>query len=184
MGRQIDYEKARDILEELFGKMEVAYIHKSPPTIWEEIRGTVEGIISSKTQAYREVLIGYAITRILDPLIDIRKIYVNQGDDAFNGRILDETVVNPFLHEHEIPSSKGPYLSVFRRNVSLHKDTEKGVKDKAGYTSMPVFITILENADQSSAKDLLASLLYGLINLRDASTITLSRIQRLSMEQN
>ena len=80
-----------------------------------------------------------------------------------------KTVVNPFLHEREVPSSKGPYLSVFRRNVSLHKDTEKGVRDKAGYTAMLEFITILENSDLSSARELLASLLYGLIELRDVS---------------
>jgi len=183
VGRQINYEKARDILEELFGKMEVAYVNKSPPTAWGEIGVTIEEIISSKTQAYREVLIGCAIARILDPLIDIRKIYVNQGKDAFNGRTLDEKVVNPFLHEHEVPCSKGPYLSVFRRNVSLHRDTGKGVRDKTGYTAMLAFITILENTHQSSANDLLSSLLYGLIELRDTSTITLSRIQRLSMEQ-
>lgn len=183
MGRPIDYEEARKILEELFGNMEVAYINKSPPTAWEEIDETIETVIGSKTQAYREVLIGCAIARILDTSINIRKIYVNQGDDAFNGRTLDETVVNPFLQEHEIPCSKGPYLSVFRRNVSLHKDTEKGVRDKVGYTAMLAFIACLENATQPSAKKLLAYLLYGLIKLRDASTISLSRIQRLSMEQ-
>lgn len=156
---------------------------KSPPTVPEEIEPIIEAVIGSKTQAYREVLIGCAIARVLDPKIDIRKIYANQGDDAFNGRTLDETVVNPFLHEHEIPGSKGPYLSVFRRSVSLHEDTGKGVRDKAGYTAMLIFVTHMEKAKQSSAKKLLASLLYGLIKLRDESTITLSRIQRLSMEQ-
>ena len=183
MGHSIDYEEARKILEELFGQMEIAFVKESPLAVWEEVGGTIETVIGSKTQAYREVLIGCAIARILDPLIDIRKIYVNQGDDAFNGRTLDERVVNPFLHEHEVPSSKGPYLSVFRRNVSLNEDTGKGVKDKAGYTAMLEFIAILESSDQSSAKELLSSLLYGLIELRDTSTITLSRIQRLSMEQ-
>ena len=183
MGRRIDYPVARTILEELFMETESAYADGSPPTTSEKVRAAIETIIGSKTQAYREVLVGCAIARILDTKIDIRKIYINQGEDAFNGRTLDEEVINPFLHDHEIPSSKGPYLSVFRRNVSLNESTGKGVRDKTGYAAMLDFIVELENADKPSTKMLLASLLYGLIKLRDEATITLSRIQRLSMGQ-
>jgi len=48
-------------------------------------------------------LIGCALARLHDDEIDITKPYMNQGDDAFNGRTLDERVVNPFLQENEIP---------------------------------------------------------------------------------
>jgi hypothetical protein len=76
---------------------------------------------------------------------------VNQGDDAYNGRTLDEKVVNPFLHERRIPSSKGPFLAAFRRSVRFDESTREGLRDKESYGSLLSLIKLLKKAPDEKA---------------------------------
>lgn len=184
MGRLIDYKSAREILQTSFEEAEGNFRERIAPEVPEEIDRAIAALFSSRTQSYREALIGCALARMIDQDIDIRLPYMNQGNDAFNGRTLDERVVNPFLHEKQIPCSRGPFLAAFRRNVRFEPETERGLRDREGFRQMLVFIEHLRAADSESARALLHRLLRGFVELRDASEIALTRIARLSVEQH
>jgi hypothetical protein len=183
MGRAIDYEAARKILEILFKEAEedsrTVEILKVPKIVEE----AAEILFRSNTQSCREALLGCALARYMDKDIDIRLPYMNLGEDAFNGRTLDERVINPFLHEHEIPSSKGPYLAAFRRSVAFTLETQKGMRDKDAFGAMLTIIDRLQAGDDADANTYLLHLLYKFIELREKSHITLARIKRLSIDQ-
>ena len=117
----VNYEAARILLNTLFSEAERALLSgiECVP-VPEDMAESVETVFHSHTQAYREVLVGCTIARLQDRDIDIRQPYVGLGENSFNGRTLDEKAVNPFFHDRRIPSSKGPYLSVFRRSVGLN----------------------------------------------------------------
>jgi len=132
----IDYDKARALLNEDFSSAEAQLIGGIVPKVNTELVQHFDAIFSSRTQSYREVLLGCTVARILDKEIDIHLPYVSQGDNAFNARDLDEKVVNPFLQPRRVPSTKGPYLSTFRRQVKFEKSTRDGLRDKTGYDSL------------------------------------------------
>jgi hypothetical protein len=143
-----------------------------------------EVLFASPAQSYREALLGCGLARLLDQSINIRHPYISHGSDAFNGRTLDEQVVNPFLHDRMIPASKGPYLATFRRSVRFVPDTAQGLRDKKGYEAFLDYLSAFEQA--TSDEDiaiLLRYLLYRFAALRDASNIPLARIVRLSLDQ-
>ncbi|HWF09638.1 MAG TPA: restriction endonuclease, SacI family [Bryobacteraceae bacterium] len=183
MPRSLDYRAAAILLETSFAGAEVDFASDQPPLMPPALIRATELLMRSATQAYREVLIGCCIARCLDPQIDVHLPYANQGDSAYNGRSLDETVVNPFLQAHEIPASRGPFLSVFRRSVAFRPDTRGGLRDKAGFDALLSFIDALAEADPAAAQDYLRHLLYAFVRLRDASNIALLHVQRLSLEQ-
>ncbi len=182
MGRKLNLEQAKTVLDREYESAEDAFREGNEFIVRDELAEATDRIFKSKTQAYREALIGCALARILDPAIDIRLPYMNQGSDAFNGRTLDERVVNPFLRDHSIPSSTGPYLSAIRRNVSFVPET-LGQKDRQAYEQFLAFITRLEVADEEDARQYLRYLLYHFIQLREASDIALQDIRKLSVEQ-
>lgn len=97
MGRPIDYDQARQELENQFRLAENDFISQSPVNVPDDVASATNCFFESGTQSFREVLVGCCLARIVDPEIDIRLPYVNQGDRAYNGRTLDERVVNPFL---------------------------------------------------------------------------------------
>src|SRR3989338_3493937 len=103
-----DYSQAQDTLESELIRAEADDLVNRPPNIESDLIPHFDEIFNSKTQAYREVLIGCALVRHQDKSINIRKPYSKQGKDAYNGRTLDEKVINPFLHQKRIPSSRGP----------------------------------------------------------------------------
>lgn len=183
MGRPIDYDAARNILKEEFEAAEEEFkqnaVTVSPAVIVE----STQRLFASNTQAFREALIGCCLAKIIDQEIDIRQPYMNQGKDAFNGRTLDEKVVNPFLHDRMIPSSKGPYLSALRRNVSFQQETAKGLRDREAFGALLAFIGKLENTNGDKARVYLRHLLREFVRLREASHIKLAHIARLSLEQ-
>ena len=128
----IDYEQAKVLLNNSYEKA----AQELPATLTQYItdnKDALDTIFSSKTQSYREVLLGCAVARYQDRSCNIRHPYVKQGEDAFNGRALDEKTVNPFLFSKQIPCSKGPYLATFRRNVTFTEDTRDGLRDKEGF---------------------------------------------------
>jgi hypothetical protein len=179
----LDYDRARELLTTLFAEAETAYANGNPPAVEPDVDKAAEALFRSPTQSYREVLLGCGLVRLLDRSVNIRLPYVNQGTEAFNGRTLDERVVNPFLHDRRIPSSKGPYLAVFRRSVELRPETAGGLRDKAGYEAMMRYMDALETATEAKARVLVLNLLYHFLVMREAAEIPLSRISRLSLEQ-
>jgi len=183
MGRKLDYEKAQEALSNEFARAEDEYRAGELVKVPKKISKSSEELFRSSTQAFREALIGCALARILDPQIDIRLPYMNQADNAYNGRTLCETVVTPFLQDRAIPCSKGPFLSALRRNVSFVPDTAKGIRDKVAYSGLLSFIGELSTARPEQAHTYLRYLLYGFIRLRDEAEIQLSRVKRLSLDQ-
>src|SRR5271157_2239102 len=142
----IDYENARTLLDETFAQVEADLLQgrATPPCAGTD--RSFDIVFQSNTQAYREALLGCTIARAQDRDIEIRVPYMGQGTRPFNGRTLDERVINPFLSSKRIPCSRGPYLSVFRRSVGFTKATREGLRDKAGYDAMLKLIRHLENA--------------------------------------
>ncbi len=183
MSRAIDYEAARETLQAAFALAETDFASGSRAAVPPDLAQAVEQLMKSGTQAYREVLIGCCLARILDTQIDIRLPYANQGDVAYNGRSLDEFVVNPFLQQHRIPSSRGPFLSVFRRSVTFTPEIRGGLRDKVGFDALLTFISALSDVEPRIASSYLRHLLTGFVALREASNIPLAHVQRLSIEQ-
>ena len=181
----VDYDDARNLLQSTFDIAEITLLTGGGSD--QPGHGIVEAVDSvfvSRTQAYRETLLGCFIARIQDKAINVRKPYVSQGEDSYNGRTLDERVVNPVLQERRIPSSRGPFLSVFRRSVEFNLSTRDGVRDKAAYDSFLAIIDFLESADDDSTlREALNFVALRFVELREAATIPLTRIQRLSLEQ-
>jgi hypothetical protein len=179
----LDYDKAATLLLELFKEAEGSFQNDTIPLISPEIEQAADALFASSTQSYREVLLGCGLARLLDATINIRLPYKNQGDDSFNGRTLDERIVNPFLQDHMIPCSKGPYLASFRRSVRFIPETAAGLRDKRGYTALLAYIHALESTSNATARALVLYLLYRFLLLRNAAHIPLSRISRMSLTQ-
>ncbi len=179
----INYDKATELLTGLFADAERAFRLQQRPAVPEQVVTATERLVTSPTQSFREVLLGCCLARLLDASINIRHPYVSQSSDAFNGRTLDEKVVNPFLQDRMIPCSKGPYLASFRRSVKFIPETASGLRDKEGYKALLAFLDELEQSTESEANTLAVHLLYSLCELRDASRVPLSKISRLSLEQ-
>lgn len=184
----IDYQAAGDVLRKVFIEAERDLLTRRPPKLAKKAQTVMRAcdvVFASRTQAYREVLLGCTLARLQDKRIDIRQPYVKQSDRAFNGRTLDERVVNPFLHDSQIPCSKGPYLSVFRRSVKFDYTTRSGLRDPDAYDSFLELIAYLESLDaDAEIKGFLRYLLYRFAELREASSIPLARLHRISLEQH
>jgi hypothetical protein len=154
------------------------------PVYDEALIPAFDAVFASKVQAYRETLVGCTLARLADRATDIRLPYMSQGEHAYNGRTLDERVVNPFLQHNRIPSSKGPFLAAFRRSVRFDASTRKGVRDKPGYDAFLALITALEAMqDEESIFVFLHCLLCRFAKLREEANVALSRVQRLSLAQ-
>jgi hypothetical protein len=184
MGRQLDYDAARELLKNGFDAAERAYATQKTLPVWLTLIKPTDLLFSSSTQAFREAFVGCLLARILDHRINIRLPYMNQGDDAFNGRTLDERVVNPFLRDKSVPCSTGPYLSALRRNVQFNEDTAKGIRDKQAYFALLSVLSDLETTDKEVSEEYLVYLLYQFVALRDSAQITLSKIKRFRLDQH
>ena len=186
MAITIDYEPAREMLNALFDAAEADLLAQESRPEVPEIETALNTIFSSGTQAYREALLGCFLAKINDPAVNVRKPYVSQGDDAFNGRTLDERVVNPTLQQRRVPSSRGPFLSVFRRSVEFTDATRDGVRDKAGYDAFLQAISFMEDTaydDRDALVQATYAVVYRFVELREASNVPLTRIQRMSLDQ-
>jgi len=180
----VDYQEARDLLEKVFVQAETLLREDKTPKVSGHFAKDCDKIFKSSTQAFREVLLGCILARVQDRGVDVHLPYVSQGEASFNGRTLDEKAVNPFLHERRIPCSKGPYLNVFRRSVKFQRSTREGVRDKKGFDG---FLRILAEVQATTSKreliPLLRYLLYRFAQLREASSVPVSRLKRISLEQ-
>lgn len=179
----IDYDAARALLLQLLDEAKLRHENTGSSLSSTALSTALDALFTSRTQSYREVLLGCGLARILDQSIDIRLPYIQQGAAAFNGRTLDEIVVNPILQEQLIPCSKGPYLATFRRNVSFVVDTEQGLRDKKGYRSLLDWLAALEIAKKKQAQELLINVLQRFLVLRDQSNVQVAKIGKLSLDQ-
>ncbi|MCK4578514.1 MAG: restriction endonuclease, SacI family [Candidatus Marinimicrobia bacterium] len=179
----IDYKKARNLLSQIYKKVERNIAQGSVPETINEIESACESLFQSKTQAYREALLGCIAARKIDQSIDIHLPYVSQGVNAFNARSLDEEVINPFLQTKRIPCSKGPYLNVFRRSVRFERDLP-GRRDITAYNHFLDILDYLQSiSDNQSINKLLCFIVFKFLELREAAAVDLTRIQRISLEQ-
>lgn len=179
----LNNDKIRGRLEESFTEAETLFREKRCPTLSESLELDLSLIFKSQTQAFREVLIGCVLVSLEVPSADIRKPYSNQAPNAFNGRTLDEQVVNPFLHEKRIPSSRGPYLSTFRRSVDFTPATRAGVRDKLGFDALLRLIEYVGSCSSNDQINFLLKLLCKFTQLREESNIPLSKLNRVSVAQ-
>lgn len=180
----IDYQIAAEDLEREFNFVEAESVRGVEQTIEESLKKYIDVIFGSRTQAYREVLIGCILVRLQNKEIDIHKPYINQGPDSYNGRTLDEKVINPFLHAKQIPSSRGPFLSTFRRSVAFVKSTRDGLRDKEGFDALLSLIDHVASEDDNiRLASFLRYLLFRFIILRNEANIPISHISRMSLEQ-
>jgi hypothetical protein len=180
----IDYKKAQQLLDTEFPEAEEKLLINEVPTVDNKTSKAFDTIFQSRTQAYREVLLGYIIAKSQNVNIDITLPYVKQGQNSFNGRSLDEKVVNPFLQEKQIPCSKGPYLSVFRRDAKFDEDFKNRVRDQVGYESFLFLIKKINSfRERGDILQLLLYLLFNLAKLRQDSIVAVSRLKRISLEQ-
>lgn len=178
----IDYSKATRVLDTNFAEVEV--LSAEDPLVDDPRLIEAFGLVfQSKTESYREALLGLVLAKVVSPEVDVRRPYVSQGEDAFNGRTLDEHVVNPFLASHRIPKTTGPYLNVFRRQVQFIPETAAGLKDKRGFEAMLAVVAAVQQDDSAQRLTLLRECLrrFGLI--RDAATVAVERVERLSLDQ-
>lgn len=148
---QVDYDEARERLETEFGDVERAALQGNRMSIGDALEPHFDRIFESRTQAYREVLLGCVLARLQDSSIDVHKPYVSHGDNAYSGRQLDERAVNPFLKDHNIPSSGGPFLSAFRRSVGFVPSTREGLRDTEGFDSLLALVDYLAEEDDETA---------------------------------
>lgn len=180
----LNYQTASADLERIFALAESDVASDSVPSVSAAARQAAEEMFESSTQSIREALLGCALARLQDQSVDITLPYMNHGANAFNGRTLDEQVVNPFLKGTQVPSSKGPYLASFRRSVKFEAATGNGMQDKKAFSAMLAFIKELQSASTVADIELLVRhLLWRFVMLREKSKITLARINRLSLPQ-
>jgi hypothetical protein len=180
----LDYAAARAVLASAWATAAKNFAEHQSVVVPAQIDSASADIFGSGTQAYREALLGCVLARIQSRAINVRLPYMNQGPDAFNGRTLDEQVVNPFLSDNRIPSSRGPYLGVFRRSVRFDESTRKGLRDKPGYNAFLTVLSFLEKTDDEAAlAGLLTHLLMRFLILRESADVALSRLQRMSLKQ-
>ncbi len=180
----VDYERARALLDGEFASVEEQALGGIAQVVAPPLVAQFDAVFSSRTQAYREVLLGCVLVRLLDKNIDVHKPYVNQGTSAYNGRTLDERVVNPFLQQKRVPCSRGPYLAAFRRSVEFRAETREGLRDKSGFDALLALIDrIAGEDDDSRLTQFLRYLLFRFLELRSQAVIPLMRLQRTSLEQ-
>ena len=179
----VDYDASRTLLEERFAAVSEAAIQGNRSECAEELVSVFRELFATSTQSYREALLGCALAWWCDPEIDIQLPYVNLGGAAFNGRTLDERVVNPFLHHNRIPSSRGPYLAMFRRSVAFNASTRAGVRNKDLFDAFLSLIEHVQTLDTDGVILFIDQLLLHFYDLREKSQIPISRLGRISLEQ-
>lgn len=184
MALNVDYERATADLVRLFALAESNYAAKTTPDAPEAAIAAVQTLFTTIVQSYRETVLGCGLARLQNRSINIRAPYANQGTSSFNGRSLDEAIVNPFLQAKEIPAGKGPYLAVFRRSVRFVPKTATGLRDKTGYAAMLTYLSKLEACtNDADVERLIRLLLFKFVELRDKAQVTVAKIGRLSLAQ-
>lgn len=148
------------------------------------IANSIDAILASATGAYRQALVGTLLVKILAPTADLASPSVEHGDFSYSGRAIDESVVMPLFTERRIPvSQSSAYLSVLRRGKRFIDADTTGVRDRVTYTELNRVVAWLQDSDQNEARRTLAALLQGFLRLRDARSIALIEVRKLSLLQ-
>ena len=181
----LDYDACRSLLEQNFKIAERRQLTDGDATDeGNEIKIALDAIFASRTQAYREVLLGCLVAKLQDRSVDITLPYMGLGDHAYNGRTLDEKAVNPFLRDKKVPCSKGPFLNVFRRMVRFDEATRRGVRDKDAFDAFLFLVRAAGRARHSrEVVPLLQHLLRRFVRLRESTEIAVLRLRRISLDQ-
>ena len=184
MAIDIDLKSAAATLKGAFAIIQPFILEGTAPPIPDDLGSQFDAIFIANINSYREALLGCVLAKMQDRKVNIRLPYVNQGPNAFNGRTLDERVVNPFFQEHRIPSSGGPYLAMFRRDFRFDASKREGQRSKALFDAFLVLIGALElRNEETDLQVFLVYLLYKFAKLREAAEVPLARLQRMSLEQ-
>jgi len=178
-----DYDRAAATLDALFAEAVALVDQDAAAAVPDAAMVASRIVFDSKVQSYREGLLGCALARIIDPSIDLSRPYVSHGEGSYNGRTLDEKVVNPFLKIRQIPSGKSPFLSLFRRGFRFIRDPGINVRDQVGYSAMIDYVELLQAAEPNDATDLARHLCAEFVRLRNRSRIELVRIIRMTLDQ-
>lgn len=179
----IDYSKATLDLNTLFTRPNEMVLLKSQEYL-DSFISELDALFNSRSQSFRETLLGCALAHLINPSIDVRSPYAKQSEKSFNGRTLDETVINPFLQANKIPCSKGPYLAVFRRNVTFTEKTRDGIRDRIAYDAMLMLLSVIESIEvEVESAGFVRCLLSRFLMLRDQSRVPIVFIERLSIAQ-
>ncbi len=179
-----DLRAKRHSLEKALEVAERHVLQGTEPCVPTSVRAACDAMFASATQAFREVALGCLLVRMHCPGTNLRLPYRKQGPHAFSGRTIDEKIVNPFLSDRSIPCSKGPYLSVFRRQVRFDDATKEGLRDPTGYEGLLRLLEAAEREeDQGRQRLLLQYLLYRFLLLREAAQVDLMRLERISLSQ-
>lgn len=181
----IDYSEARRKLDLTFEIAEAELLQNRPcPALPVAVAAHCDCLFRVRTQAFREALLGCVAARMQDLTINVAHPYVGHSPDAYNGRTLDESAINPFLQDQRIPCSRGPFLSVFRRSVKFTPDTREGVRDKLAYDAFMECVAYVGSLNAvSDLEQMLLSLLYRFALLREDANVPLSRLVRFSLDQ-
>jgi hypothetical protein len=184
MPHRIKKQEAIQVLRESFQLAEDDYRDKSSVEIPEQVTAATERLFKSKTQAYREVLVGCAIARIINQQIDIRLPAVAYGEDAYSGRSITEGAVTPFLRERFIPISSSPFLSAVRGGARFMRGGQPRIqRDKVGFDALVAVVDYLRALPPNEVKSYLRYLLVRFIELRESGSIALKRIAKPNLEQ-
>jgi hypothetical protein len=184
MARQIDFDRATSLLAELFSVAEEDFRDSRSIDVPADIVAFTDRLFSSQTAAYREALVGCAVARVLDPLVDIRLPATEYGENAFSGRSLAERVVTPFLRDRRVPVSANPFLSAIRGGARfLAGGAPRIQRDKIGFASLVSVVEFLCEQDVAGAKDYLIYLLRRFIILRERENVPLRRIAKPNLDQ-
>lgn len=183
MGLKTDADQATAILRKTFESTLSSYLKTESPVSPNGTKDAVDALFTSSVQSFREALVGCILAKMCKQQADVTLPYAGQGDLAFNGRQIDEEIVNPFFQENRIPCSKGPYLAVFRRNVQFTAAIREGLRDKKACDAFLLLVDFVNQNKQAQIKELLRFLLWNFIALREQGDVEISRIHRLSLDQ-
>lgn len=184
MARQINRDEARELLRQQFANAEEDFRSDAPIDMPKVVVANTERLFESKTQAYREALIGCVIARVLDPKIDIRLPATEYGENAFSGRSLSDNVITPFMRSKAVPVSAAPFLSAVRGGAKFQPGGQPRIqRDKLGFDALVAVVEYLRALDDKIATAYLRYLLRRFILLRETAKVPLNRIAKPNLEQ-
>lgn len=178
------YDQAREVLVAAFSEAEDDFRDGKIVALPADVIAAIDRMFASKTQAYREALVGCGVTRLVNEEIDVRYPATAYGDKAFSGRRVSDEVVAPFLQGKRVPVSVSPYLSALRGGAKFVPGGQPRIqRDQEGFDALVSAVDYLADAKPDEAKTLLRRLLREFVQLRESSNIGLKRTARPSLHQ-
>jgi hypothetical protein len=178
------HDQARELIARAFALAEDDFREGKLIELPADVKAAIDRMFASKTQAYREALVGCAVTRLVDESIDVRYPATAYGEKSFSGRSISDQVVAPFLQSKRVPVSVSPYLSSLRGGAKLVPGGQPRIqRDQPGFDALVSVVEYLTEAKPEETKTLLRRLLREFIQLRESADIGLKRTARPSLAQ-